>query len=167
MKKKNIYNITSNGFKTPKDYFTSFDDKLMERLKNEPNFEVTESGFIAPDNYFDSLEDKVFEKLDIKKETSVISIFRSKKLYYISGIAASILLLLAIFVNNPNTTEELSPEMVENYFMDSDLDTYELADLLSDADILKDDFKLIETNYNEDNLEDYLIDNADIEAILE
>jgi hypothetical protein len=68
---------------------------------------------------------------------------------------------------NIEKPDELTGEMVEAYFENSGLDTYDLAQLLSDADILEDDFTIIETNYNEDNLEDYLLENADIETILE
>ena len=41
--------------------------------------------------------------------------------------------------------------MVEVYFQDSDLDSYELADLLSNVELLEDDFIISETNYNDDN----------------
>ena len=57
--------------------------------------------------------------------------------------------------------------MVENYFQDSDLDSYELAQLLSDAELLEDDFVITETEYNEENLEAYLLDNSDIEQLLQ
>lgn len=167
MDNKKLNKNIPSGFKVPKGYFDSFEDKLMEQLKSESTFEVSEPGFKVPENYLDSIENSVFEKLNEKKETPVISIFRSKKLYFISGIAASLLLLFAVFINSSNTTEELSFEMVENYFINSDLDTYELAELLTDVEILVEDFSIAEIDYKEENLEDYLIDNADIELILE
>ena len=140
----------------------------MERLNNEPSFAIEDSGFEVPKNYFNTVENNVLSKLNSEKESTVVSLFSRKRLYYISGIAASLLLLVAIFINNSNITKELSVEMVQDYFIESDLDTYELAELLDDANILEDDFKLTEeTIFNEDNLEDYLIENADIEAILE
>ena len=61
----------------------------------------------------------------------------------------------------------LSAEIVEAYFQDSDLDSYQLAQLLSDADLLEDDFTIAQTTYNEDNLETYLLENADLESFLE
>ncbi|SHH42578.1 hypothetical protein [Winogradskyella jejuensis] len=167
MKKDKLHNINSSGFKAPKDYFESFDEKLMQRLENETSFSKVESpGFKTPEAYFDTIEDSVLNRLNTKEQTPVISLFRSKKLYYISGIAASLLLLFAVFINQSNTAE-ISVEMVENYFIESDLDTYDLAELLTQVEVLEEDFKITETTYNEDNLEEYLLENADIEAILE
>ena len=94
-----------------------------------------------------------------------ILLFSRKKVYYISGIAASLLLMLAVF--NGSATDEFSVEMVENYFAESSLDSYELAELLSDANILEYDFTITEINNTEKILEDYLLENADIEAIIE
>lgn len=167
MDNKKLNNNLPSGFKAPKGYFDSFEDKLMEQLRSESTFEVSEPGFKVPENYLDSFEDSVFKRLNQKEETPVISIFRSKKLYFISGIAASLLLLFAVFINTTETNEELSAEMVENYLINSDLDTYELAELLTDVEILEEDFSIAEVDYNEENLEEYLIDNADIESILE
>ena len=167
MDNKKLNKTIPSGFKAPKGYFDSFEDKFMEQLKNESIFEVSEPGFKVPENYLDSIEDSVIERLNQKEETPVISIFRSKKLYFISGIAASLLLLFAVFINITDTTEELSPEMVENYFIDSDLGTYELAELLTDVEMLEEDFSIAEIDYNQENLEEYLVDNADLESILE
>ena len=33
MKNKNLHNITSTGFKTPDDYFKTFDEKIASKLK--------------------------------------------------------------------------------------------------------------------------------------
>ena len=73
--------------------------------------------------------------------------------------------MLAIYINS--TKDEISVEMVETYFQDSDLDSYELAELLLDAEILEEDFTVIETEFDEDNLESYLLENTDIESILQ
>lgn len=165
MKKEKLHNIKSNGFKTPENYFDSIEDKFFERLKFEENIEgVNDSGFTAPEGYFDTLEDKILSKLEDKP---VVKLNSRKTLYYIAGIAASLLLLFAIFLNNNDTTQELSAEMVETYFENSDLDSYELAELLVNADILEEDFTIVETEYKEENLESYLLENTDIETILQ
>ncbi|GGI57937.1 hypothetical protein [Winogradskyella haliclonae] len=167
MKKDKLHNINSTGFKAPKDYFESFDEKLMQRLEENISIKgITATGFNIPKDYFDTVESKILDKVNEENKTKVISLFSRKHMYYVSGIAASLLFLFAIFINNSNA-EELSVEMVESYFADSDLDSYELAELLSDADVLEDNFTLIETEYNEENLEEYLLENADIEAFLE
>ncbi len=165
MKKEKLHNIKSNGFKTPENYFDSIEDKFFERLKFEENIEgVNDSGFTAPEDYFDTLEDKILSKLEDKP---VVKLNSRKTLFYIAGIAASLLLLFAIFLNNNDTTQELSAEMVETYFENSDLDSYELAELLVNADILEEDFTIVETEYKEENLESYLLENTDIETILQ
>jgi len=165
VKKEKLHNIKSSGFKTPENYFDAFDDKLFERLNIKESIEgVNDSGFTAPKDYFESLEDKILSKLEDKP---VVRLNTRKTLYYVAGIAASLLLLFAIFINNGGETQVLSVEMVETYFENSDLDSYELAELLVNADILEEDFTIVETEYKEENLESYLLENTDIETILQ
>lgn len=165
MKKEKLHNINSNGFKTPDNYFQSFEDKLFERLnEKETNEGVNDSGFTIPKDYFESLDGKILNKI---KEKPVIKLNTRKVFYYVTGIAASLLLMVSIFMNGDDKTQELSAEMVETYFKNSDLDSYELAELLVNADILEEDFTLIETEYKEENLESYLLENTDIETILQ
>jgi len=166
VKKDKTHNINSTGFKTPSNYFESFDKKLMLRLDEEKSIEgISSSGFTIPKDYFTSIETEILNKVTSENETKVVRLFSRKKAYYVSGIAASLLLMLAVF--NGSATDEFSVEMVENYFAESSLDSYELAELLSDANILEDDFTITEINNTEKNLEDYLLENADIEAIIE
>lgn len=166
MKKDKLHNIKSSGFKTPDNYFENFEDKLFERLSYTNEISGIESaGFKVPTDYFDSVENKVFSNIDTN-ETPVVKLKTRKSLYYISGIAASLIVLVAIFIGK-GTTEELSVEMVETYLEESDLDSYELAELLSDADLLEDDFTITVVPYEEENLESYLLDNIDVEGFLE
>ncbi len=166
MKKDKLHNLKSTGFKTPDHYFESFEDKLFERLEEKESIAGIEtSGYAVPKDYFDSVEEKVYTKLNTK-ERLVVSLNSRKTLYYIAGIAASLVLLFAVFINN-DSSEEVSIEMVEAYLENRDLSSYELAELLSDADLLEDDFTITQTSYSEDNLEAYLLDNVDIETILE
>lgn len=167
MKKDRLHNITSTGFKTPNAYFESFDDKLFERIDKKESIDGVEtSGYIVPVDYFNTVEESILSKLNIE-DKPVINIKPGNNFYFIAGIAASLVLFLALFVNNGQTEEVFTAEMVETYFENSDLDSYELAELLSDADLLEDDFTIVEATYNEGNLESYLLDNADIETILE
>ncbi|MTE27470.1 MULTISPECIES: hypothetical protein [Winogradskyella] len=167
MKKNKLHNVKKTGFKTPDHYFESFEDKLFERMSESQSIsDVQSTGFKVPKDYFDSVEDNVMRKLN-EDETRVVKLSSRKRLYYIAGIAASLVLLFAIFIGKGGSTEELSVEMVETYLESQDLDSYELAQLLSDAEILEEDFTITQTNYNEENLESYLLDNVDIEAMLE
>lgn len=165
MKKGKLHNIKSSGFKTPENYFDSLEDKLFERINNKETIEgINNSGFTVPKDYFESLDNKILNKLEDKP---VVKLTTRKTLYYVAGIAASLLLLFAIFINNGGEAQELSAEMVETYFENSDLDSYELAQLLVEAKILEEDFTIVETQYNEETLESYLIENTDIETILQ
>lgn len=162
MKQKKLDTIKTSGFKTPKKYFSQVEEQIL----NEVNLidKADQSGFEIPEDYFDTLDEKILSQLE--EDKPVIALKSKRNFYYIAGIAASLLLLFAIYINQ-EFTEEISAEMVENYFQDSDLDSYELAQLLSDAELLEDDFVITETEYNEDNLEAYLLDNTDIEQLLQ
>lgn len=167
MKEDKLHNINNPGFKAPKDYFESFDQKLMQRLNDEKSIEgVSTTGFKAPDGYFDTLETDILNKIKAEKPKKVISLFSRKKWYYVSGIAASLLLLVAVFIKQDETVA-FSEDIVVEYFADSDLDSYDLAELLVSAEIIDEDFSLEKTNYSEENLENYLLDNVDIESIIE
>jgi hypothetical protein len=166
VKKDKIHNINTTEFKTPSNYFESFDEKLMQRLNEEKSIEwISSPGFTVPKDYFTSVEAKILDTVNSESETKVVRLFSKKQLYFVSGIAASLLLMLAVF--NGSATDELSVEMLEDYFAESSLDSYELAELLSDANILEYDFTITEINNTEKILEDYLLENADIEAIIE
>lgn len=165
MKKDKLHNIKSNGFKTPDNYFESFEDSFFKSLNDNKVIDgINDAGFKVPEGYFDTIDEKVINNLEDKP---VVLLNARKTLYYVAGIAASLLLLFAIFINNGDKTQELSAEMVETYFENSDLDSYELAELLVNADILEEDFTLVETEYKEENLESYLLENTDIETILQ
>ncbi len=163
MKLDNTHN-TSHGFKTPDQYFERFDERLVNALSKAPLDKDIPSGFETPKGYFDTIDDTIIDQT--KSKSKIIPFRPNPKLYYIVGVAASLILLLAIFINTEKTSE-ISAEMVEIYFQESDLNSYELAELLSEADMLEEDFLIIETDYSEDSLESYLLDNSDIEQLLQ
>ena len=64
MKKENIHNIKSSGFKIPDNYFESIDDQILERLNDKEIISASETtGFMVPKDYFDSVETTILEKL--------------------------------------------------------------------------------------------------------
>lgn len=166
MKSKKSQHIKSTGFKAPDDYFESFDEKVFNKLNIEkPLDSVKETGFKVPDNYFKSLDNKVLEHTSNIEETKVIQLFSKRNLIYISSIAAAILLLfnLSIFESKP-TFNNLDTETVENYIIDENITSYEIAALFTEAEI--EDGIIIEHNFSEDNIEAYLLENADIETLI-
>lgn len=168
MKKENLNNIKETGFKTPENYFESFEANLKERIATDEKLAgIKDAGFTVPKDYFNSVDDAIMKELsNDADEKPVVKVNFKRSLYYISGIAASLLLLVAIFINK-NNASEISIDMVEAHFETQDLDSYELAQLLVDAELLDDNFTITNNDYNETNLETYLLDNADLEAFIE
>ena len=87
-------------------------------------------------------------------------------LYYISGIAAALVLFFAL-IPNAMESNDLTLEMVETYFENKDLDSYELAELLIESDLLEIDDLTLEPEYDDQDIEAYLLDNADLEQIIQ
>jgi hypothetical protein len=166
VKKNKLHNIKSTGFTTPNDYFESFEDKLLYRIKSEEIKEsVEKTGFTVPKDYFIAVENSILSKVSTS-DKPIVKLNTRQTFYYIAGIAASLVLMFAIFINN-GTNEELTIEMVETYLEERNLDSYELAQLLSDVDLLEEDFTIINTPYEEDNLEYYLLESTDVESYLD
>ena len=166
MKNNYLNKIKSTGFKTPDDYFDSFSESVLGKLYNESQLESIEgSGFKHPDNYFDSLEENILKKLDNNKETKVIKLRTKRLLLYASSVASAILLLfnLSIF-ENKTSFDNLETETVENYLLDENISSYEIAALLNDDEL--EDVIILDHNLNEDNIEEYLLNNANIEALM-
>lgn len=162
MKNKKLHHIKSTGFKTPDDYFESFDEKIFSKLNPESQLDsIKETGFKVPNNYFESLKNTNLGE----NETKVIQLFSKRNIIYVSSIAAAILLLfnLSIFESKP-TFDNLDTETVENYFIDENISSYEIAALFTDTQI--EEAIIIEYNFSEGNIEEYLLDNADIETLM-
>ncbi|MEW4924764.1 hypothetical protein [Algibacter sp. 2305UL17-15] len=166
MKNENLHHIKSTGFKAPDNYFESFDEKILKKLNIESNLaDIKATGFKIPDGYFETLEDRIIGKVSDKKETKVIPLSSKKTFIYVSSIAAAILLLfnLSIFDSKPSFGS-LETETVENYIIDENISSYEIASLLTEEQMNEDLF--IDYNLDHDNLEEYLLDNADIEVLM-
>ncbi|WP_299899502.1 hypothetical protein [uncultured Aquimarina sp.] len=74
MKKNNLHNY-KEGFKIPKDYFDTFEEKLFDKIskdKEESSMlsDDLKSGFTTPENYLNDLEEQLLDKLAIHKEDS-------------------------------------------------------------------------------------------------
>ncbi|WP_027067365.1 hypothetical protein [Maribacter sp. Hel_I_7] len=155
MNKKN-----KNPFKTPEDYFDSFEDKLMEKLSKTESTIPKDSAFKVPDNYFESFNKSLQEKLNA--EPKVIPLFSIKK---IVAVAASIAAIAIIALNyNWSNAEELSfndlaNTDIEAYFENNDfeLSSYEIAEVLPVTNTEFSDF--LSSPIDSDNLLDYLNEN--------
>ncbi|WP_282135622.1 hypothetical protein [Seonamhaeicola maritimus] len=160
MKKNKLHNIKESGFNVPNGYFDSLEDNIMSELKLK-EFSKN-SGFKTPDNYFDALEDTILNKVSQNKETKVIKLFNRRTIVYASSIAAAVLLLFSLSIFS-NQDEELDYETVENYILNENFDSYEIASLLDEEDLSEENF--IEFNIEDEAVEDYIFDNLDVEDL--
>ncbi len=166
MKNKKLHNIKSTGFKTPNDYFKSFEDNFFTKLDTESNLNsAKKTGFKVPDNYFENINIDIPSQDSKKQLSKVIPLVNKRNLIYISSIAATILLLfnLSVFKNAP-TFSDLDIETVTNYVENEDYNAYELAAILTD-EYIKENI-IINHAINQNIIEQYLLDNGDIEALL-
>jgi len=166
MKNKKLHQIKSSGFKAPDGYLESFDELLLNKLKsNNALKESHASGFKVPEQYFETFDEKLFNVISENKEVKVISFLSWKKVAYISGIAASILLMISLF--NKETTkptfDNLETALIDEYIVEEDFTNEDIATLLSDDLTLN---KFMDSNLINDNLEEYILDNSSVEDYL-
>lgn len=167
MKNENLHNIKSTGYKIPDNYFESLEDAVFSKLAEENIYSrVHASGFKVPESYFELLDAKIINAVVEKDTTKIISLFSWKKVAYISGIAASLILAFNLFFTNPNqlTFDDLETASIENYLMNEDLSAYDIAPYLGANEMSSEDF--VENTLNESDLEDYLLQNSDVEHLI-
>lgn len=163
MKKNKLHNIKETGFRVPKDYFDTLEDTVLSHNKLKER--SSESGFKTPDNYFDNLEDTILSKVSEKEKPKVISIFSKRNLIYASSIAAAILLLfnLSIF-EKESGWDNIEAETVENYIINENMGSYEIASLLIGEELNENNFTNIE--FSDEALENYFLDHTTIEDLI-
>tara|TARA_R110002049_G_scaffold284681_1_gene465317 strand:+ start:864 stop:1370 length:507 start_codon:yes stop_codon:yes gene_type:complete len=166
MKKENIHNIKSSGFKTPNNYFESIDDQILDRLNDIEIISAPETaGFMVPKDYFDSVETTILEKLESKSETPVIALKSRRTFYYVAGIAASFALLFSLVVNTNDTLsmDAIDTVSIENYLFQEDYSNDDLATLFTTDNISEADF--IDITISDDTLNEFL-ENVDTEDFI-
>ena len=137
--------------------------KLDNALKS-----IDDAGFKIPQGYLDTLEDVVLTKVTKTSNPKVISILNKQTLIYISGVAAAVLIMFNIFWNKTETTiDTLDAELVENYFIDQGINTFEIAALLTNDEEINIDIEIFDETFNNDSLEDYLLENMDLEDFID
>ncbi len=166
---KDLNNIKNTGLKVPKDYFNTLEDTILSKIKAESIIKDIDSpGFEIPNGYLDTLEDTVFNTLPKKENSKVISLFSKKNLIYITGVAAAIVIMFGFFWNNTNASEmELDYEMVESYLIDQNISSFEIASLLTEEELLNINSEIMDEAYNDESMEDYLLENVNFEDIIE
>lgn len=166
-----LKDIKTTGFKSPNsDYFDSLEDAVFARLKTQDLKEsIGDHGFKVPDGYLSKVEDSLFDAVIPKhEEPKVISLFNRKRLMYLSGVAAAVLILFTVYINQtPESSQELDRELVETYILEQDISTYELASLLTEEELQSINTDILEETFEDEDLEDYLLENVDLENIID
>lgn len=167
--KTNFNNIKKTGFKTPDNYFDAVEDNIMNAIKKENSLNISkETGFITPEKYFDTIEDVIINKIEKKNTTKVITLFSKRNLIYASSIAAAILIMFGIYLNKDNDIlEEIEYEIVENYILNQGISSYDIASLLTEEELSNINFEIMDEAFNNEDIEDYLLENANLEDIIE
>ncbi|MCD2259919.1 hypothetical protein [Psychroserpens luteolus] len=164
MKQKKLDTIKTSGFKTPKDYFSQVEEQILNEVKLIDK--IDQSGFDVPESYFDSIEKDILNKISSENDSKVVSLVSWKKIMYTAAIAASLILMFNVFFNNGEnvTWENLDTASIENYIEVEEYSTYELASLLTEDELNKDNF--IENDISENSIETYLLDNVELEDLI-
>jgi len=165
-----LKHIKQTGFTTPDNYFNNLEDRVFEKMNVKSDLDsIINSGFNVPQDYFSTVEDSVFNKLNVEKEeVKVVPLFSKRNLLYFSGIAASVILMLSIFIKETDTiSEELDYDLVAEYIMEQNVNSYEIASLLTTEELNTIDGEIMLDAFSNDDMELYLIDNANLEDIIE
>ena len=147
------------GFKTPDNYFDSFEEKLLNKLSIETEVLIdNKTGYKIPKDYFDAFEKELLSKVE-KPEPKVIPLFNTRKLYYVASVAA--ILIFSLFIINPTysdpiTFDDLEYASIEEYINTENIDisAVELADLYGVETNDLDHISFL--NIEDDNILEYL-----------
>lgn len=163
MKEQKLKHIKHSGFTAPEDYFETLEDTLLAQVKLEEMRLNSNSGFSVPQGYFDTLDSTIIKHVNSKKQSKVISIFNRSHLIYFGGIAASIVLLFNLVLHNRNSWNSIKSETVEDYLVEEDLTSYEIASNLTDNLFPENAF--LNEDYSDQSIENYVNENLDIDDI--
>lgn len=163
-----------NSFNIPEGYFDNFNDRLMDRIKEEEAGKVESlipknDGFSVPDGYFNKVTPAVLSKT-IGKETKVIPLRSNRNLYYAVASVAAIFILIFSFTWNSDSEsisfEDLASAEIEAYFDNNThgMTSYEIATIIPIEDVSLGD--VLEDVLEDDNILEYLDENVeDIEDL--
>lgn len=112
--------------------------------------------------YFKTLESKIMDS--IEEESKVINLFTWKHLSYISGIAASVIIAINIFLTNENLSiDDIETASLEDY-IETEIESNELTYFLDEETISLNNFS--EVDLSETALENYLLNDTNIEDFI-
>jgi len=157
--KTNLNNIEESGFKVPENYFENLEASILSHVNLKEK--ATDAGFTVPKDYFSKVEDTILTKVTKKEPVKIIPLINKKTIFYISSVAAAILLLFNLNIfNNKVTYDALAYDTVENYVLNEDIATEELATLFNEVDFSEEGFEAI--SFSDEAIQDYINDNIEL-----
>lgn len=164
MKNNQLHTKRESGFKVPENYFSGLDQQILDAVKLKEK--ASSHGFKIPKAYFETFDERLISELSEQKETKVISLLSWKKTLSIAAVAACLIFMFNLFLKPSETLDFESLELtsIESYLEDSDYSSYELATVLFDENLLKDNF--IDNAIEKEQLEDYLLETTDLEDLI-
>lgn len=172
--KKNKLPYRDSGFKVPSGYFESFEDRLMRTVSGKPVDDKpleSKHGFAVPNGYFESLDDKILQKLEQgEQDKKVRPLYKSKKIYYITTIAAVFLAIITTVLFNPSlpdySIENVEIAALEAYIDEGyiDLNFNEISAYITDEGHYNEEFSTIDLN--DEDLLNYLNENLEDPNVL-
>lgn len=96
-----------------------------------------ETGFKVPEAYFETFEERLFERIaqtEVATPIKVVSLWQ-RKTFWVSGIAAAVVLALGTWLYFENNTKEASITSQEYLAYSNDITTEDIAQHLTDEDI--------------------------------
>lgn len=163
MKNSKLHTIKESGFKTPDNYFQSFEESLLSEISLKEKSKS--SGFSVPKNYFDTFEMSKIDSVSIeKKETKVIPLFSKKRWLYAASVAAIAILLISLPDFNQSVSfSSLDNESIENYILSNDYESSTLNNLITDPSAFED--AIYNEALSDVSLESYLYNNSELEDL--
>lgn len=167
MKKSQLHNINTTGFKIPSEYMESLDERILAKLSAQDNLSsVRAPGFKVPENYFENFDARLSQQLSKEQHPKVRMLWTRRNFMMASGIAASLMIFLTVLLNTEKQTsfQNLETASIERYLNDENLSSYDILSVLNMDDLQMDDF--VSNTIPVESLESYLLDNATIEDII-
>jgi hypothetical protein len=155
---ENLLGKSSGGFDVPDGYFETLQKNILNK--------TSENGFFVPDGYFENLETRIQQRIP-KGKTIPLNPSIIKK--YMIGVAASILFIAGFFLIKNKTSNNLQTPIYSGVDV-TNLSNEDIINYVDIEDIT--DSHIGETALNTNDktqkqVEDYLLNNADEELIID
>lgn len=163
MKNNTLHNNQDAGFKVPENYFSNIEEQIMGSINLKSK--ITESGFKTPESYFKNLEQEITQKLSSKnQEPKVVTLFSKRTLLAVSGIAASLLLIITLTFKTSGAISfsEINDDLLSDYIINQTSEN-ELTAMFSTDELSQIQF----TDYSfSDETLDSMLETIDLEDLI-